>query len=80
MRPTFGCYAHRLIFENMSEALKKRAEYEIRRALKDWEPRITVTAVQLKSEGQKVYASISWVATDAIQQETQVVFREGIVS
>lgn len=80
MRPTFGCYAHRLLFENMNDALARRAEFEIRKALKDWEPRIRVTGVQLRIDGQKIYAELAWVASDNIERETEVVFREGVVA
>jgi phage baseplate assembly protein W len=45
MRPDFGCGIHDLVFAAADETTAGLIEYEVRRALERWEPRIEVTGV-----------------------------------
>ena len=45
MRPSFGSWLRRLVFDNLNTLTAARAEAEVRRALREWEPRITVQNV-----------------------------------
>ena len=47
MRPDFGCWLIALVHENMSEAEGFRARSEVKRALRLFEPRVTVEEVTI---------------------------------
>lgn len=42
MRPTYGCDLHRLMFAPNNDATANIAEYYVRTALTQWEPRIDI--------------------------------------
>ena len=77
MRPTFGCWLRRIIHENLDVVSAVMAEVEIRRALRDWEPRITVTNVllEISDTDSSIIASIDWVASG---EDGVTVFAVGI--
>lgn len=64
MRPTFGSWLRRLVYDNVDIVTAVQAEVEVRRALREWEPRIAVSNVQLdiSPEEGTVVLSIDWVA------------------
>ena len=45
MRPDFGCGIHELLFAANSAATRAMAAHEVEEALRSWEPRIEVLAV-----------------------------------
>lgn len=45
MRPEFGCRAKELLFAPLNTSTLRLMEYHVRRALRRWEPRITLIAV-----------------------------------
>lgn len=47
MRPEFGCAIHDLVFDPADGALAGLIAYEVRASLVRWEPRITVSEVQV---------------------------------
>jgi phage baseplate assembly protein W len=47
MRPTFGCRIHDFIFASAEAATAGEIEFEVRRALTMWEPRVDVDAVEV---------------------------------
>lgn len=51
MRPGFGCGLQELLFAPNSSATRGMAEFSVREALRDWEPRIDVLGVRAASEG-----------------------------
>ena len=52
MRPDFGCGLQELLFAPNSSATRGMAEFSVREALRDWEPRIDVLAVRASSAGE----------------------------
>jgi phage baseplate assembly protein W len=51
MRPDFGCDLHELVFAPNSSATRGMAEFSVREALREWEPRIDVLRVEAESAG-----------------------------
>jgi uncharacterized protein len=51
MRPDFGCGLHELLFAPNSSATRGMAEFFVREALRDWEPRIDVLGVEAEGAG-----------------------------
>jgi phage baseplate assembly protein W len=51
MRPDFGCGLHELLFAPNSSATRGMAEFFVREALRDWEPRIDVLGVEAEDAG-----------------------------
>jgi phage baseplate assembly protein W len=49
MRPDFGCNLHALVFAPNNESTRATAEFAVREALRDWEPRIDVLAVAART-------------------------------
>lgn len=47
MRPEFGCAIHDLVFAPADAATAGKIAYEVRLAIERWEPRITLTDVQV---------------------------------
>jgi phage baseplate assembly protein W len=47
MRPEFGCAVHELVFAPVNAGTVGRIQYEVRLTLDRWEPRITVTDVEV---------------------------------
>ena len=45
MRPSFGCGIHELLFNANSAATRALAAHEVEEALRTWEPRIEILAV-----------------------------------
>lgn len=50
MRADFGCGIHKLAFEHVHEGLLGQVVTEVNRALTRWEPRIEVTAVDVRPD------------------------------
>jgi phage baseplate assembly protein W len=53
MRPDFGCGLDELVFAVNGSATQGMAEFEVREALQNWEPRIDVLRVEASSTGQR---------------------------
>lgn len=51
MRPDFGCGIHDLVFAVNDSATRGLAEYEVREALRRWEPRLEVLDVKATATG-----------------------------
>lgn len=69
MRPTYGSFAHLLLFDNingLNQAIAARVEFELRRAVREWEPRVSILGVEiaLSSDRATVTASVSWRGAD----------------
>jgi len=63
MRPTFGCGIHELVFAPNDATTLGLLSREIRDALIDWEPRITVLDVQIEAdavEGNKLIITLKY--------------------
>ena len=63
MRPDFGCGIHELAFAINDSATRGLAEYEVREALLQWEPRIEVLQVKATAagtQGEKLLVSIDY--------------------
>jgi phage baseplate assembly protein W len=52
MRPEFGCRIHDFIFSPADATTAGRIAYEVRRALRRWEPRVEVGEVDVLFDGQ----------------------------
>jgi phage baseplate assembly protein W len=53
MRPDFGCDLNKLLFAPNNRATQALAEFEVREALRSWEPRIEVLDVRARAGGDK---------------------------
>lgn len=73
-RPTFGSFLRYLVFSNMNRALGLRAASEVRRAIRTWEPRVTVLGVSfnLNRAATTVEVNISWTSNGSQRQSTVV--------
>jgi hypothetical protein len=63
MRPDFGCGIHELAFAVNNTTTRGLAEYEVREALLQWEPRIEVLQVNATAagtQGEKLLVSIDY--------------------
>lgn len=63
MRPTFGCRIHEHVFASADATTAGLIAYEVRSALKQWEPRIDVTDVDVGFDDDRpsiVYIDISY--------------------
>lgn len=47
MRPEFGCAVHDLVFAPVNDKTVGRIQHEVRTSLDRWEPRISVTGVEV---------------------------------
>ena len=76
MRPSFGSWLRHLVFENMSEAMGFRARSEVFRALRQWEPRVTVLGVtfELDQTRRLIELTVIWTASGLETQNTIVEF------
>lgn len=53
MRPEFGCDLDRLLFAPNDESSRAAAEFEVRDALGNWEPRIDILGIAAKAGGER---------------------------
>lgn len=63
MRPDFGCGLHELVFGVNNSSTQGMAEFEVRDALLQWEPRIDVLQVNARaggSRGEQLIISIEY--------------------
>ena len=63
MRPEFGCGIHDLVFAPANATTAGLAEYEVRRSLTRWEPRVDVDEVDATfdpSDTSRMYVSITY--------------------
>jgi len=63
MRPAFGCRIHEHVFASADATTAGLISYEVRSALKQWEPRIDVTDVDVGFDDDRpsvVYIDISY--------------------
>lgn len=61
MRPTFGSGLPALVFRNNGAALAALAEYVVRDALTEFEPRITVMNVTAQADDAAVHIMVEYV-------------------
>jgi len=60
-RPTFGSWLPTIVFANMTETAAYRAAAEVKRALRDWEPRIKVQDILFDLEDPNLIAlTVVW--------------------
>lgn len=62
MRPRFGCNATKYVFESQSAVLRAKIRQETLRAIRNNEPRITVTRIQVEADKTKVIVTVKYVA------------------
>ncbi len=72
-RPSFGCYAKAMIFQNMSEAAAIQTGDEIQRAVGEWEPRVSIDSVQFELEESTILLTINWRANGQAQDSTTTI-------
>jgi phage baseplate assembly protein W len=53
MRPDFGCDLNKLLFAPNDRTTQALAEFEVREALRTWEPRIDVLDVNVTAAGNR---------------------------
>ena len=72
MRPTFGCWLKVILFSNISGATARRASFEVRRSIRDWEPRVNVLDIDLilDSKKRQILLHITWRASDRVRRTT----------
>jgi uncharacterized protein len=76
MRPEFGCRIHEHVFAPVSVETAGVLEYEVRSALDRWEPRITVTDVDVRFDSidrSIVYIDITY-RIDDVNDSRNLVF------
>ena len=59
--PSFGGGLRRFLFEPNTVATRHQIEDRITRALEEWEPRITVTSVEVEEDKRDVQAAIATI-------------------
>jgi len=76
MRPTFGSWLTHLIFANMTQASALRARSEVYRAIREWEPRVTVLGVTFKLDTVRaiIELTVTWTASGLATNETILEF------
>jgi len=64
MRPYFGSWLRLLTFDNLNTITALRARAEVRRAITEWEPRVTILGVafEIDQERRSISVVISWEA------------------
>jgi phage baseplate assembly protein W len=76
MRPEFGCGIHDLVFAPNNATTAGLADYHVKQALGQWEPRIEVTDVQIdvdSVEGNLLLINIRYVIR-ATNEERNLVY------
>lgn len=75
-RPDFGSWVRALVFANMTEAAAIQAGTEIRRALSQWEPRVSVTEVLFELQDTTIAITVNWRANgQSLDSTTTIQFR-----
>lgn len=73
-RPTFGCWLKRLIFSNLDLATALQARSEARRAIAQWEPRVTVDDIFFGVDDSGVISLfVTWRANGREQDSTTTI-------
>lgn len=72
MRPTFGSYLRLILFENINRVTGLRARLEAIRALRIWEPRITVQDILFELEDTTITLHVTWIANRSIKSTTSL--------
>lgn len=68
-RPTFGSYLRKFVFDPNSQATFFRIVTEIHRAVAVWEPRATITDIEITTNTSAVstaFVNIKWVANGSL--------------
>lgn len=80
MRPSFGCWAKAILFNSINQATARQAEFEMRRSVEKWEPRVELLGIELLLDRKErsITINISWIASDREQLTT--VSMEGLPS
>jgi len=75
-RPLFGSGLKRLLFSNVSRATALRAKVEARRAIEQWEPRVVVDEILVRTEESRIVLEVIWRQRGSIgdARRTQVPF------
>ena len=72
-RPTFGSYLTSFVFDPLSLATIYRIKSEIRRAVGAWEPRATITKIDVTIPLETtLLITISWIANGSLRGTTQL--------
>lgn len=73
-RPTFGSFLKRLIFEPLNRATAFRVQSEIRRAISQWEKRVTVQTIlfAIDNNTNTIKVHVTWVANGSVQGTTVI--------
>ena len=75
MRPQFGCGIHELVFAPTDATTAGRVAYEVRLALRRWEPRIEVDDVEVTYEADRpgdLLVSITYTAKETYDRRNLV--------
>jgi uncharacterized protein len=75
MRPQFGCGIHDLVFAPTDATTAGRVAYEVRLALRRWEPRIEVDDVEVTYEADRpgdLLVSITYTAKETYDRRNLV--------
>lgn len=70
MLPEFGSLLHQVIFENNNELLGMKAKREVVRALKMWEPRVSVINVTVDVSESMLDLLINYIYLEEVDQTT----------
>jgi phage baseplate assembly protein W len=72
MRPGFGSYLRMILFENINRIAGLRAQFEVRRAIGIWEPRVSVQDVLFEIEDTTIIVHVSWTSNGSIGATTSL--------
>ena len=80
--PDFGGGLRRFLFEPNTVATRHQIEDRITRALEEWEPRITVTSVEVEEDARDVQAAVATIHYQLIatRATSQVALRVNLAS
>jgi len=72
-RPFFGSWLRRYVFMNLDTANSLRARSEIRRAVRQWEPRVEVLNVSFAIQESSLALTVRWRPNGADQDSTTLI-------
>ena len=62
MRPSFGCALRRLLFMPVSPSLATLIQQAIQSSVTVWEPRVSITSVNVSMNGTKVTVQVTFLS------------------
>ena len=80
MRPDFGCAVYDLVFDPADASLAGKIEFYVENALRRWEPRIEVKAVEARLSEEKVLVDVNYIIRRTNTEDNFVFpfFRKGL--